>query len=108
MIAAVCISAVCLIGLTANFVTFCIARRSFKRTNRTRVLLRTSNRVEANCPFIISQQVEESNQQRAGETAEGTNDYSALDLTSPTSLEEFFEMQYQSEPNRESNRISWV
>lgn len=108
MIVAVFIGVVCIIGLTANFVTLCVARRSFKQTTQTRVLLRTNNRLEANCPFILGQQMEGSSQKTAGETAEGTTDYSALNLTS---LEEFFELQhsYQSETNTErSNRISWV
>lgn len=107
VIAAVCITMVCVIGLTANLVTFYVARRNFKRTSNSRVQRRATKRLEAICPFIIDQQTEESNRQ----TAEETTQHSVLNLTS---LEEFFELQYSlqsevnAEPNTESHRMSWV
>lgn len=107
VIAAVCIIVVCVIGLSANLVTFCIARRNSKRTrhSRSRVLQQTTERIEANCPFIIEQQMEESNQ--VVDSTEQTAEQFALNQRS---LEEFFELQYsrQTEANPDSHRMSWV
>lgn len=110
VIAAVCIAVVCAIGLTANLVTFSIARRNYEQTRHDRVQLRTTNRIEANCPFIINHEMEDSDQLQVAErTDQGTTEHSVP--LNQRSLEEFFELQYggmETEGNADSHRMSWV
>lgn len=110
VIAAVCIAVVCAIGLTANLVTFSIARRNSEQTRHDRVQLRTTNRIEANCPFVINHEMEDSDQLQVAErTDQGTTEHSVP--LNQRSLEEFFELQYggmETEGNADSHRMSWV
>jgi hypothetical protein len=103
IIASACIVLVCTIGLAANFIIYCIARKSSRRTRRERVLRGKNRRIEANCPFVTSQQMEASNQRLTSEAQKAT----AENLRS---LEEFFELKcnMQSEENIDSHRMSWV
>lgn len=92
VIAATCITLVCIVSISLNIVTFCIAKRNIKKTNRDRALLR-ANRLEANCPFIITRDEEEA----------GVDDHPVL-----ASLADFLQYSMHSESNSESNRMSWV
>lgn len=98
MIAAVCILLVCIIGLSANITTVCVMRRKMKRAKQTRAMLR-ANRLDANCPFIFS---EESNQ-----LEEGADQPVLENLNSLAGFLQYSMSQY-NEDNCESNRMSWV
>ena len=111
VIAAACVAAACLVGVAANTVTFCIARRKFKQqsyspSNLHKQLQRGSNtdRLAISCPFVVNHlaaaELEEDNQQ---ETEEPRMEHSLLNL------EEYFDYTIKhSDTDTDSYRMSWV